>query len=154
MYNPFDTAISLIWIAVIVVLGLLFLALLGQARYAWQRKDFGLILLMFGGPILAVLIYLLTVATVFDAPLLAISSIRTPSGFSWLNGYIYGTLIVALWIMLIIGFFAGMACMFAWTVGRTKYTIPTFVERIASLAFFIFYGWFFGAVVIGISLHH
>ena len=154
MFDVFETFNILLWVGVAIVLGLLFLALLGQARYAWRRKDIGLIALMFGGPLLALLVFKLTVLTAFDAPLLAISSIRTPSGFSWMPGYIYGTLIVALWIMLIIGFFAGMGYMISGTVGSTKYTIPTFFERIVSLVFFVIYGWFFGAVVVGISMHH
>ncbi len=154
MFDIFETFKFLFWVAVGIVLGLLFLALLGQARYAWRRRDIGLIVLMFGGPLLALVIFKLTVLTAFDGPLLAISSIRTPSGFSWLPGYVYGVLIVALWIMLVVGFFAGIAYMIAGTVGSTKYTIPTFVERIVSLVFYVVYGWFFGAIVVGISLHH
>ncbi len=142
------------WLAVLAVLVLLFLASLGQAKYAWRRRDFSLIAVMYGGPILGLLAYKLTVLTAFDGPLLAISSIRTPSGFSWLNGYVYGTLIVGLWIMLVVTFFAGMGYMLSWAVGTTKYTIPSFPERIGSLLFWILYGWFFGAAVVGITLHH
>lgn len=136
-------------VAIAALLLWLLLISLGQAKWAWRRHDYSMIVIMYLGPILAFVVFCLTYITALFGPLLWMLSLifNPPDGLFGMPGFAYGTIVFFGAIMLIVAFCAGMGYMITWSGGKTKYTIPTFAQRVGSLVLYVIYGWFFGAFV-------